>query len=59
MSDIEHPAHGGSYIRQPDGSLQRVEGPEIAAKAQPAARKPLPPGRHDARHATKRKPAKE
>jgi hypothetical protein len=43
MTDQEQPMHGGSYIRQDDGSLRRVEvsaPAEAPALSKPAADKP-------------------
>jgi len=35
-ANFEHPNEGGSYIRNADGSLSRVEGPGGDAPADPA-----------------------
>ncbi|MEY9358952.1 hypothetical protein ABH994_001673 [Bradyrhizobium yuanmingense] len=40
MSEQEQPLHGGSYTRQPDGSLVRNEEPAPAKDAEAAPRAP-------------------
>ena len=32
MDDVKHPTEGGSYVREQDGSLKKVEGTEPAAE---------------------------
>lgn len=40
MSEQEQPLHGGSYTRQPDGSLVRNEEPAPTTDAEAAPRAP-------------------
>ena len=40
MDDVKHPTEGGSYVRDQDGSLKKVDGTEPAP---PPAAPPAPP----------------
>jgi hypothetical protein len=36
MDDVKHPTEGGSYVREKDGSLTKVEGTKPAPEPTPA-----------------------